>query len=166
MAVLTHNRQAAGYFSSKDGLIRVLQRRQPWGEPVSPHTANNMKKPGSSCISPPAPVPTQGFVLLQANNKQAAASPGFTLTEEGHLPPGAPAFPSSLTQCAAYFSIRKWTTSKFFTWNEYDTDKTSQMEHRQITIEWRNNSRKNEEMEPKQKKHPGIDVTRGGSKVQ
>ena len=31
---------------------------------------------------------------------------------------------------------------------------------------WRNNFRKNEEMEPKQKKHPGIDVTRDGSKVQ
>ena len=25
--------------------------------------------------------------------------------------------------------------------------------------EWRNNSRKNEEMEPKQKQHPGVDVT-------
>ena len=25
--------------------------------------------------------------------------------------------------------------------------------------QWRNNSRKNEEMEPKQKQHPGVDVT-------
>ena len=32
--------------------------------------------------------------------------------------------------------------------------------------EWRNNSRKNEEMEPKQKQHPIVDVTVDGSKVQ
>ena len=31
--------------------------------------------------------------------------------------------------------------------------------------EWRNNSRKNEEMEPKQKQHPDVDVTVDGSKV-
>ena len=31
--------------------------------------------------------------------------------------------------------------------------------------EWRNNSRKNEEMEPKQKQHLVVDMTRGGSKV-
>ena len=31
--------------------------------------------------------------------------------------------------------------------------------------EWRNNSRKNEEMEPKQKQHPVVDVTGNGSKV-
>ena len=31
--------------------------------------------------------------------------------------------------------------------------------------EWRNNSRKNEEMEPKQKQHPVGDVTSNGSKV-
>ena len=31
---------------------------------------------------------------------------------------------------------------------------------------WRNNSRKNEEMAPKQKQHPGMDVTGDGSKVQ
>ena len=31
---------------------------------------------------------------------------------------------------------------------------------------WRNNSRKNEGMEPKQKKHPVVDVTGDGSKVQ
>ena len=30
---------------------------------------------------------------------------------------------------------------------------------------WRNNSRENEEMEPKQKQHPGVDVTGDGSKV-
>ena len=29
--------------------------------------------------------------------------------------------------------------------------------------QWRNNSRKNEEMEPKQKQHPAVDVTGGGS---
>ena len=32
--------------------------------------------------------------------------------------------------------------------------------------EWRNNSRKNEETEPKQKQHPVVDVTGDGSKVQ
>ena len=32
--------------------------------------------------------------------------------------------------------------------------------------EWRNNSRKNEEAEPKQKQHPVVDVTGDGSKVQ
>ena len=31
--------------------------------------------------------------------------------------------------------------------------------------EWRNNSRKDEEMEPKQKQHPVLDVTEDGSKV-
>ena len=31
--------------------------------------------------------------------------------------------------------------------------------------QWRNNSRKNEEMEPKQKQHPAMDVTGDGSKV-
>ena len=30
---------------------------------------------------------------------------------------------------------------------------------------WRNNSRKNEETEPKQKQHPVVDVTGDGSKV-
>ena len=32
--------------------------------------------------------------------------------------------------------------------------------------EWRNNSRKNEEMEPKQKQHPVVDVSGDGSEVQ
>ena len=31
--------------------------------------------------------------------------------------------------------------------------------------QWRNNSRKNEGMEPKQKQHPVVDVTGGGTKV-
>ena len=31
--------------------------------------------------------------------------------------------------------------------------------------QWRNNSRKNEGLEPKQKQHPGVDVTGDGSKV-
>ena len=34
-----------------------------------------------------------------------------------------------------------------------------------IGDQWRNNSRKNEETEPKQKQHPGADVTGDGSKV-
>ena len=32
--------------------------------------------------------------------------------------------------------------------------------------QWRNNSRKNEEIHPKQKQHPVVDVTGDGSKVQ
>ena len=32
--------------------------------------------------------------------------------------------------------------------------------------QWRNNTRKNEEKEPKQKQHPVVDVTGDGSKVQ
>ena len=32
--------------------------------------------------------------------------------------------------------------------------------------QWRNNSRKNEETEPKQKQHPVVNVTHDGSKVQ
>ena len=32
--------------------------------------------------------------------------------------------------------------------------------------QWRNNSRKNEGMEPKQKQYPGVDVTGVGGKVQ
>ena len=32
--------------------------------------------------------------------------------------------------------------------------------------QWRNNSRENEETEPKQKQHPAVDVTGDGSKVQ
>ena len=31
--------------------------------------------------------------------------------------------------------------------------------------QWRNNSRKNEETEPKQKQHPGVDMTGDRSKV-
>ena len=31
--------------------------------------------------------------------------------------------------------------------------------------QWRNNSRKNEELEPKQKQHPVVDMTGDGSKV-
>ena len=31
--------------------------------------------------------------------------------------------------------------------------------------QWRNNSRKDEEMEPKQKQHPAVDVTGDGRKV-
>ena len=43
--------------------------------------------------------------------------------------------------------------------------------HRSVSVQyvtgdqWRNNSTKNEEMEPKQKQHPVVDVTGGGNKV-
>ena len=32
--------------------------------------------------------------------------------------------------------------------------------------QWRNNSRKNEEKEPKEKRHPAVDMTGNGSKAQ
>ena len=34
-----------------------------------------------------------------------------------------------------------------------------------LKIKWRNNSRKNEGMEPKQKQYPAVDVTGGRGKV-
>ena len=70
---------------------------------------------------------------------------------------------------ANHFSILPWEPHE-----QYDRAK------RQATERWtpqvskwllcywhqrRNNSRKNEEMEPKQKQHPGVDVTGDGSKV-
>ena len=46
-------------------------------------------------------------------------------------------------------------------------DRTLKMNSQYATgDQWRNNSRKNEEMEPKQKQHPAVDVTGNGSKVQ
>ena len=46
-------------------------------------------------------------------------------------------------------------------------DELPRMVGTQYTIgeEWRNNSRKNEEMEPKGKQYPIVDVTGDGSKV-
>ena len=38
--------------------------------------------------------------------------------------------------------------------------------HTSTGEEWRNSSRKNEEIEPKQKQYPVVDVTGDGSKVQ
>ena len=37
--------------------------------------------------------------------------------------------------------------------------------HYATGVQWRNNSRKNEEMEPKQKQHPFVDLTGDRSKV-
>ena len=45
-------------------------------------------------------------------------------------------------------------------------DRTQKDELPRLVGEWRNNSKKNEEMEPKQKQYPGGDVTGEGSKVQ
>ena len=45
-------------------------------------------------------------------------------------------------------------------------DRTLKMNSQYATgDQWRNNSRKNEKMEPKQKQHPVVDVTGNGSKV-
>ena len=49
---------------------------------------------------------------------------------------------------------------------ERQKDKTLKDElPRSVGDQWRNNSRKNEEREPKQKQHPIVDVTADGSKV-
>ena len=59
---------------------------------------------------------------------------------------------------ANHFSIlalrTPWTVLKDKTVSQYATGD-----------QWRNNSRKNEETEPKQKQHPVVDVTSDGSKV-
>ena len=73
---------------------------------------------------------------------------------------------------------RKWkTTSVFLPWEpqekfekvkRYDTERwTPRLVGAQYATEegWRNNSRKNEDMEPKWKQHPVMDVTGDGSKV-
>ena len=46
-------------------------------------------------------------------------------------------------------------------------DELTRLVHAQYATgdQWRNNSRKNEETEPKQKQHPVVDVTGDGSKV-
>ena len=46
-----------------------------------------------------------------------------------------------------------------------DEHPTSVGAHYATGEEWRNNSRKNEEMEPKEKQHSVVDVTGDGSKV-
>ena len=72
---------------------------------------------------------------------------------------------------------KEWqTTSVFLPWEpheEYEEAKINDTEKwpPQITLqyatgeEWRISSRKNEEMEPKWKKHTTVDVTGDGSKV-
>ena len=48
-------------------------------------------------------------------------------------------------------------------------DRTLKDEHARSVAtgdQWRNNSRENEETEPKQKQHPAVDVTGDGGKVQ
>ena len=69
------------------------------------------------------------------------------------------------------------TTSVFLPWESheqyekaerYDTERwTPRSVGGQYATgdQWRNNSRKNEEMEPKQKQHPGVNVTGDGNKV-
>ena len=73
---------------------------------------------------------------------------------------------------------REWqTTSVFLPWEsheEYERQKDRILkdelpmlvgEQSATGYQWRNNSRKNEEMEPKQKQYPVVDVTGDGSKV-
>ena len=73
---------------------------------------------------------------------------------------------------------REWQTTSVFLFenpmNSMKRQKDSTMKdelHRSVGAqyatgeEWRNTSRKNEEMEPKQKQHPVVDVTGDGNKV-
>ena len=70
-----------------------------------------------------------------------------------------------------------FSTSVFLPWEpheqyekakRYDTEGWTPQVSAQYAIgeEWRNNSRKNEDREPKQKEQPVLDVTSDGSKVQ
>ena len=74
---------------------------------------------------------------------------------------------------------REWqTTSVFLSWEshkQYEKAKNRTLKEELLRLvdaqyateeEWRNNSRKNEEMEPKQKQNPVVDVTGGRSKIQ
>ena len=74
---------------------------------------------------------------------------------------------------------REWqTTSVFLPWEphvQYEKEKDRTLKDelpRSVGAQyatgdqWRNNSRKNEDMEPKQKQGPAVDVTGDGSKVQ
>ena len=73
---------------------------------------------------------------------------------------------------------REWqTTSVFFSWESYE--QYERQKYRTLKDElprsvgaqyatgdpWRNNSRKNEGMEPRQKEYPAVDVTGERSKV-
>ena len=75
-------------------------------------------------------------------------------------------------------SRKWWTTLVLLPWEpheQYEKAKrysTERWTPRSVGVryaigdQWRNNSRKNEETEPKQKQHPIVDVTGDGSKVQ
>ena len=56
---------------------------------------------------------------------------------------------------ATHSSILAWRIPRTTVGDQYATAE-----------QWGNNSRKNEETEPKQKQHPVVDVTGNGSKVQ
>ena len=72
---------------------------------------------------------------------------------------------------------REWqTTSVFFPWEpheQYEKAKRTLKDELPRSVvaqyatgeQWRNNSRKNDKMEPKQKQHLVVDVTGDGSKV-
>ena len=74
---------------------------------------------------------------------------------------------------------REWqTTSVFLRWEPHEQDEKAKDRTLKDELprsvgaqyatgdQWRNNSRKNEEMEPKQKQYPGVDVIGDGSKLQ
>ena len=81
---------------------------------------------------------------------------------------------SGLTECGP---LEKGMTNDFSIQNPMNSmkrqkDRTLKDElsrlvgaHHATGDQWRNNSRKNKEMEPKQKQHPVVDVTGYGSKV-
>ena len=70
---------------------------------------------------------------------------------------------------AKHFSILAWRTLNSINRQKDRTlkDKLPRSVDAQYATgdQWRNNSRKNERMEPKQKQHPVVDVTGDGSKI-
>ena len=70
---------------------------------------------------------------------------------------------------------REWQTTSVFLLNGMNREKDRMLKDELPMLigaqyatgeQWRNNSRKNEEREPKQKQHPVVDVTGDRSKVQ
>ena len=83
---------------------------------------------------------------------------------------------ASVLQCSAFFTVQLshpyMTTGKTINSMKRQNDRILKEELPRLVGaqyatggQWRNNSRKNEEMEPKQKQYPAVDVTGDGNKV-
>ena len=94
----------------------------------------------------------------------------------GH--PGRAGHGGEVWQNVVYWRRERQTTSVFLSWEpheQYEKAKWDRILKQELPRsvgtqyatgdQWRNNSRKNEGMEPKQKQHPPVDVTDDGGKV-